>query len=425
METLIGGFIFYRGRSKRTGQTDERAPSVSVEDGSCREGMSNEGPGSPMEAAGDPSVDSRRGPSFYGLHIFGHYIRTEDAIMTLWLFFNIISGIWTVAFGMPASVYLGELITTALPMIFYYAGRRTGDRNAFYRNFIAAVVFVGILGVVLYITAPDFYLDYLFRLEYISKADAATMRVRMLSVIGSTLMGYLAAAAMLASFHFIIRSGGKKGKLLFLVNCFLAFMSNQRSAMTVAILIVIYVNILVFFTFHMLPKRIFKVECIAVAIGFVAFVTAFHGAFMKIYYRLVSLPGAVGQRSDQWVGAANNMADKWLGNGLGANGHRAAEYTKHMIADGGLAKLYCEMGIVGTALFAFLMILVVRKGLGHLKACAPELGIVVMTLLVSIGSNVMSFALSVPIFYYAVGAIVHETGFGSRPHDLERDGGQP
>ena len=337
--------------------------------------------------------------------------RTMDIIMSIWLFYNIISGIWTVKNGIPFSIYAGELITTALPMFFYFVGRTFGNENRerFYRLFIASVSAVGLLGLVLYIAAPQWYCDYLFELGYISLADVPTMRVRMVSVIGSTLMGYLSVAAMLACSHFMLDSRDtKRGKLytlLFFFNFFLAFMSNQRAAMVVAILTIVYMNYLIFFTFEMLPTKVFMIEMGIFAAGLVGLIVVFHGAFMKVYYRLVSLPGAVGQRSDQWVGAANNMVDKWLGNGLGANGHRAAGFTEHLIADGGIAKLYCEMGIIGTSLFIFLMLLAFKKGLKNLRSCAPEIGIVMMTLLVSVGSNMMSFALAVPVLYFAVGAI--------------------
>ncbi len=346
-------------------------------------------------------------------------LSTEDIVMSAYFLYAVLSGAWCISFGMPPKVYLGELVTTAGPMAFYYVGRTltlNGDadgimhhklsgRGRFYRNFILSVLLLGILGLILYILAPKFYLDYLFRLEYISKADVPTMRVRMLSVIGSTLMGYLSVMAMLASMYFLIKSEGKKGKLLIVANLFLAFMSNQRAAMVAAILALIYLNYLIFFTFELIPKNKLAIELGAFALALAGLVFFFRGAFMKVYYRLVSLPGAIGQRSDQWVGAANNMANIWLGNGLGANGHRAGEYTKHMIADGGLAKLYCEMGIVGTSLFIFLMLLTLKKGFRQLSNCATELGIIVLTLIMAIGSNMLSFAMATPIFYLCIGII--------------------
>ena len=333
---------------------------------------------------------------------------TEDIVMSLWIIYNIISGIWTTLFGMPLSVYLGELFTTALPMVFYFAGRSGERRDEFYTGFIASVIAIGAVGFIFYVTAPRFFIDYLYNMSYISKADVATSRVRMYSVVGSTLMGYLSAAAMLPSARVIMKTRGRSGKLIFFVCASLAFMSNQRAAMVAAILVLLYMNYLVFFVFDMIPRKYLRLECAALLFVFAALLLIGRGAAAKVYYRLISLPGAISQRSDQWVGAANNMVNYWLGNGLGANGHRSAPYTKHMIADGGIAKLYCEMGIIGTSLFIFLLLLCFKKGRLHLERCACELGLVAVTLLIAIGSNVMSFALAVPILYFSIGVIVSE-----------------
>ena len=329
---------------------------------------------------------------------------TIDYLMVLYFIYNLLSGIWCVSFGMPISVFLGEFATAALPMMFYYVGRSITDHlEGFYRKFIIAIFLVCIVGFVLYIFAPEFYLNYLFNLHYISKADAPTMRIRMISVIGSILVGYLSVAAMLASAHIMINSRGKSGKLLLFINCFFAFMSNQRSAMVVAMIVLVYVNLLIFFTFKLLPKKFFAMECGGIILAFAGICVIYFPAIMKIYYRLISLPGAIGQRSDQWVGAVNNMANIWLGNGLGANGHRAQGFTDHFIADGGLAKLFCEMGILGTSIFIFMMILIFRKGSKKLVKCSAELGIIAITLLQCIGSNLLEFQLATPIFWFAVG----------------------
>jgi hypothetical protein len=329
---------------------------------------------------------------------------TIDYLMVLYFIYNLISGIWCISFGMPISVFLGEFATAALPMIFFYVGRSiTEHLEGFYRKFIIAIFLVCIVGFALYIFAPEFYLNYLFHLHYISKADAPTMRIRMISVIGSILVGYLSVAAMLASAHIMINSKGKSGTLLLFINCFFAFMSNQRSAMVVAILVLLYVNLLLFFTFKMLPKKYFVIECGGILLSFAGVCIIYFPAIMKIYYRLISLPGAIGQRSDQWVGAVNNMANIWLGNGLGANGHRAQGFTDHFIADGGLAKLFCEMGILGTSIFIYMMILVFKKGSKKLVKCSAELGIIAITLLQCIGSNLLEFQLATPIFWFAVG----------------------
>lgn len=120
----------------------------------------------------------------------------------------------------------------------------------------------------------------------------------------------------------------------------------------------------------------------------------------------MSLPGAIGQRSEQWVSAINNMYGQWFGNGLGANGHKAIgiEGAK-VVADGGLVKLYCEEGALGFSLFAFIILVIVRQSFKDLKKYFSELGIIMTALLMSIGSNIIAFQLCMPIFYFALGVI--------------------
>lgn len=332
---------------------------------------------------------------------------TLDILVSFYFIYNLVSGIWCHAYGMPAGVWAGEFSTGCLTMIFYYAGRRISDegRELFYKWFIAAVYMVGIVGLVLYVWGPKFYVDYLFNLNLISKADVPTMRVRMLSVIGSILTGYMSVAGMLASVHLLLKSNAKKGKILVFAGMLLAFLSNQRSAMVAALLVLLYVNYLIFFVFDILPKKYFAVELSALAAGFAAVCVIYFKAILKVYYRLVSLPDAIGERSEQWVGAANNMYNLWLGNGLGANGHRANGITQHLIADGGLAKLFVELGIIGMSVFAFMMLLCFKYGTRNLRKYAAETGLVAITLIQSIGSNILEFQLATPIFWFAVGVL--------------------
>ena len=129
---------------------------------------------------------------------------------------------------------------------------------------------------------------------------------------------------------------------------------------------------------------------------------------LKIWWRLESLPGAVSERSEQWVAAVNNMYSTWIGNGLGANGHRALGIEDaHVIADGGLIKLYCEEGVIGFSVFLYIILNAVKKGLGDIKDFYTELGLMAVTLLQSIGSNVIAFQRAAPIFWFAIGRINH------------------
>ncbi len=340
-----------------------------------------------------------------------------DRLVAVYILYNALSVIWLLKSGKPFSVYSGEFVVSLLPMIFYFAGRsctgndhktEDGDKAGyFFRNFIIAVLITGILGMILQMTMPRFYIDYLYNYNLISKADAATARVRMDSVVGSTVLGFLGAASMIASIPLVMKKGSRIPAILaMLLSAITVFASNQRSAMVVVILAVVYFNYLLFFAYDVRKKRDFLIELIVIVGGIILFCVIKQDAAHEAYNRLVSLPGAIGQRSEQWIAAINNMYSTWLGNGLGANGHRALGVEDaFVVADGGLVKTYCEQGIFGFSMFIYIIILTFRKGLKDLKSYCAEVGIIAAALLQSIGSNILAFQLAVPVFWFAIGSI--------------------
>ena len=112
------------------------------------------------------------------------------------------------------------------------------------------------------------------------------------------------------------------------------------------------------------------------------------------------------QRSEQWAATVNNMYSSWLGNGLGANGHKVLGLEDaHVVADGGLVKLYCENGVIGFSLWLFLVITALKRGVSDIASSYAPLGIVVIALLQSIGSNILAFQICAPVFWFALGML--------------------
>lgn len=354
-----------------------------------------------------------------------------DVVVVIYFLYNFFSFIWLTGYGYPFSVFSGEFISSIFPVIFYFVAKRIGcERESFFKWFLYALAFLGIISVLLYLIAPQFYCDYLYNWSYISKADASTARVRMESVTGSTSMSFLAVAGMAVSSYFIFAPFVEKNKIdnirfnmkdknsklsamkifaiiMFIFSVILVFMANGRAGMVAAILLLAYLNVLLVFKFKYIDKKIFFIEIAVVVLLIIAVFVAAPGIFNKIFARLISLPGAVGQRSDQWVAAMNNMKGAWLGNGLGANGHRALYIDgAHVVADGGLIKLFCEEGSVGFGLFVYIMIVAFARGIKGIRNSFAELSIVALALLMSIGSNIIAFQLCAPIFWYSVGSIV-------------------
>ncbi|MCR5474505.1 MAG: hypothetical protein K6F28_04800 [Lachnospiraceae bacterium] len=342
-----------------------------------------------------------------------------DMLAIAFFAYQILSVIWLTLGGYPLSVFINEFVSSSFPIIFYFVGRSEDTRvRIWYRNYLYAMLLLGILGVVLYITAPQFYCDWAYRWSYISKADAPTMRVRMHSVVGSTCLSFITVAGMLAGSYFL-GSGAKendregtadeKKDIIFAVAtitaCFLfAVMANQRSGLVAAALVLVYINYLLFFKLDLINRKYFVFELIAIAAVFALICAVRFEFILKFWYRIISLPTAISQRSEQWVAAVNNMYSSWIGNGLGANGHRAIGIEDaHVIADGGLVKLYCENGVIGISIFIFLLIQVLSNGIKNIRSHYVEAGIITVALLQSIGSNMLAFQLCTPIFWFAVG----------------------
>lgn len=350
-----------------------------------------------------------------------------DVIMAALFLYQVISVVWLRAGGYPMSVYTGEFVSSTLPMIFYYAGRncRGADKGRWYAFFAVSVMMLGILGIVLYATAPQFYCDWAYRWSYISKADAATLRVRMHSVVGSTCLSFLGVAGILAGAYFLASFEDTDGEpapavsvpgvlrrraiaVLIMVICLLtAIMANQRSGLVAAGLAIVFINWLVFFRLDIIPRKYFIYEVVAVVVIFAAIFAVKIEFILKYWYRIISLPTAISQRSEQWVAAVNNMYSSWIGNGLGANGHRAIGFEDaHVIADGGLVKMYCENGVLGFSLFVYLMYLALSDGVKNIRYHYAEVGIIAVGLMQSIGSNMLAFQICAPVFWFAVGACI-------------------
>lgn len=333
-----------------------------------------------------------------------------DYLIIAFFIYEILSVIWLTKAGYPFSVFSAEFVSSVLPMVFYFAGKSVKDRsNEWYKQYLIAMLILGIFGTILYVWAPQFYNDWSFEWSYISKADAATTRVRMNSVVGSTCLSFNMVAGMLVSSYFLGEK--KKRSMIFGVSCLVlcllfAILANQRSGLVAAALVIIYVNYLLFFQLHLIPKKYFFWELIAIAAVFAMVCAVKFDFVLKFWYRIISLPTAISERSEQWVAAVNNMYSTWLGNGLGANGHRALGIEgAHVIADGGLVKLYCENGVLGFSIWLYLLIMTVKRGVKNVRTYYTELGIIAIGILQSIGSNMLAFQFCAPVFWFAIGRI--------------------
>lgn len=351
--------------------------------------------------------------------------KIEDKLFGIYFIYNLVSGIWCVAYGIPIGVYIGEISTTLLPMILYYAGRGFDEKYAarYYHGFSIAALLMGAIGAVFYIWAPKFYIDFSYANMYISKADIPTIRVRMNSLIGSGAMGAFVAYSACVSAYFLRKEDKKNritGMVYLALSILFSFMANQRSAMFCVILFIVFYELVDVIVDRRKPIKYLWIViggAAAVLIGIFVFA---RGVFEKFWIRLASIPDGFGERSGSWVEAVDSMRNIWIGDGLGSHGHRAAEFQQYIVADGGLVKIYTEMGIIGSALIIIVVGMVYIKSLtksdadesdgvsSHRKISliVPEIAVITSAILMSIGSNVLETEICAPIVYFALGRAV-------------------
>lgn len=371
------------------------------------------------------------------------FISVLNISVFVYVIYNFFSFIWIMKNGYPISIYVEEFSNSILPAVFYFVAvvlfsgsdKEKENTDSFYKAFLFAYTIYCMLCIIMYLWAPQFYCDFLYNMSYISLADKPTCRVRMEGFFGSTCLSFLAVVMMIIAAKYMYSSFVRSGlstksdiknkreiinfivySVLFVFAFAVVFMANGRAGMVVAILVIIYINFLMFFSFEFLEKKYLYFEMGAVILIIVIMCIITPDVAGKIWARLISLPGAIGQRSEQWIAALNNMYGQWFGNGLGANGHKAINVEgAHPVPDGGLIKLYCEEGAIGFSIFVYIMILSIRNGIKSLKESFAEIAIVVSALLMSIGSNVIAFQLCMPVFWFAVGAMgLKKQGTGSK-----------
>lgn len=350
----------------------------------------------------------------------------EDKVFGLYVLFNLISGIWCVLYGIPLSVFIGEISTTLLPMILYYAGRGFDEDYAarYYHGFIIAALLCGAIGAVFYIWAPQFYVDFSYVNEFISKADVPTMRVRMNSIIGSGPMGAYVAYSTCASAYFLRKDDKKNrtfGMIYLLLSILFSFMANQRSAMFCVILFLAFYELVDIIVDRRKPVKYLWIAAGSVMVLLTGIFVFARGVFEKFYIRLASIPDGFGERTDSWVDGINSMKNILIGDGLGSHGHRAAGFQPFIVADGGLVKLYTEMGIIGTAMIVSVVIMVfIKSFIGKEKKISlvvPEIAVITSAILMSIGSNVLEMELCAPIVYFALGRAVRKLNENPDPQE--------
>lgn len=338
------------------------------------------------------------------LNYYIRHIQLIDLLVSGYIVYNFLSILVVFFRGYPISIYLKEFSNSILPVCFYFSGRCLDKKSVdkFYRNSLYAIIFSMLVGIYLYLKQSESYLLYLKFHGY--------SNTRLSSFLGSIAIGSLAVTAVLISGKIIIESHLKKGKLLFFISLLSCILSMQRASWITCTCVLIVLHYFAFFKWHLLKIRYIVLEfslfLLVLYIFRMPLINMFENWIMEHSADNMNM---FSSRTGQWISAIKNSDNLLFGQGLGTLGHKAMDYGEMIIADGGLVKLFCENGVIGTALFIAILLLTLGNGLRFLRNYYMEIGIVLAMLLQSIGSNIIAFQVLTPIFWLSIGVLGNGT----------------
>ncbi len=326
-----------------------------------------------------------------------------DLIIMLYILYNILSVLWFPFDRLPMIVYLTEIAYSILPICFYFIGNRNNTDYLFMEKSMNAIYYSLILGIILYIIAPAFYGNYLVDHSLSSNSAVGWIRSALQSVYGVTAVGTFSAIALFYGFMKIIKDNTLKYKIWVVVVSVTLFMSTRRSAWFAFAVVMLYFHYLLYLKWKKLKLVHFIIELVLILSIIILLNTVFTSELDTLLRRISSMDGAVGERSANWILgilATNNI---YLGNGLGSMNHASAAYGNLGVYDSSYVKMYAETGFIGLILFFIIISKALFKGIRKIEKYYIEIGIITVFLIQAIGSNVLSFQVLAPIFWYSIG----------------------
>ena len=288
-------------------------------------------------------------------------------------------------------------------IVFYFIGRIDRKDDKFYKMTWFALVLCFLLGFYYQVTLPESYRESMAKLDNTGGTDPASFILYFRSLLGITATGSLAAIGVLLSLANLSKSKAKKGKIA-LVICFLALiLTFRRSALYVGVFAFLWINYLTFFKLRRSKWQLFLFEVLMLAV-MIFFINSFDPDFLNsLSDRFGALSEAIDERNGNWFEGLSHAKNIFMGDGLGRFGHKAALFTDDVIPDGNYFRIIAELGIFGIIIFGSLIMVAFKRGFSSLKSNYLEIGIIIMVCLQAVGSDIFSFQLVAPIFWFAIG----------------------
>jgi hypothetical protein len=325
-----------------------------------------------------------------------------DIIVLLYILYNILTIVFFIPSNIPLIVFFKEFSNSILPIIlFYFFGKLNHDKS-FYKITLYSVSICLLLSFYYQLTLP---ISFMQRLDVIDGTGTNPLGYlsQYSSFLGITATGSLGAIASFLAFNLMHETNYKKGKILFFLCTIAVILALRRGSIYSLVFSILLFDVIILFKFRRYLKLITFQFIIALLIIF--FLIDFDSdSYLFFIDRVSSISSAIAERSDSWYNGLAKTFSIVTGDGLGRYGHKVVSYSDIYIPDGNYFRMIAEIGILGFLIFVSIILASIYKGFSKIRTHYVQLIIIFIVCLQSIGSDMFSFQLVAPIFWYSVGA---------------------
>jgi len=310
--------------------------------------------------------------------------------------------------GYSLSISIREAANGLIPVFFFYYALSIPKYESivFEKMFIVSCSVLIISGILYNINISDpFYIKYLTDVYPNFSLHGFKLFPRLTSTVGSVIIGSISCFSTVFAFLHVSMNKKARSNIVFIIlSVFGALLSMQRSAF-----IAVTVNTIL--CLRELGKQGYfkKWQIYGLVSGFFVLIIILfvqnEVLLNTLIKRLISFNSAISERSSAWTYAwGNSFFETIFGRGYGVGGHRAIGHGI-TINDGNYFKMIYEMGILGFALFFIIVFSSIIKGRISCKEGRFYLIALYGVLFQAIGSNVLTFQMISPLFWYCIGRI--------------------
>lgn len=325
-----------------------------------------------------------------------------DVLVVIYTLYSLASYSWVSLPGFTFRVYIQEVITSIFPILFFFAAR-TADKRKIYDSIIGSVFICCLVGIVLYITVPTFYLEFAYYEGFAASSRVVHVRQGLSSFVGRIPLGtYTVVAAAICLYRYFDKAKVRY-LCLFLFFVFSSIMTAQRSSWAGSVLL-LGIMCIKLLTNH--KRKVFYQMIGVFFVGFFIIVFAYGKELLaatQVTSKSLNVFTAIGERSESWQRLFDNT-NVLIGRGLGTSGHRARDVSAFdTVTDGNYVKMIGEIGIIGTLLFTNICLSCLIRHFRQNNTDGAAVFVILFILVQALGSNIIALQITAPVFWMMMG----------------------